>query len=265
VTINKTQIELFEGETETLVATVRPDKATYKQVKWSTSDASIATVESGKVTAIKEGVAIITAGVGDKIAVTAVIVKKDSAVGDVCAKMDDVAFKKYCYDNYDVDHNGKVSKDEAGAVKVINVAFKNIASLNGIEYFSNLERLDCSFNSLTFLDVSKNDKLVSLNCSMNPSLRDIWYGDNISLLDLEFASEGLTSITSKGNASIEGKWGLKRIIYYDYYIDDSFDPEEDYYCDIDEYDPFKPSTDEDCFFTISKGYKSYVFSDAGYW
>ena len=265
VTLNKTQIELFEGETETLVAIVWPDNATYKQVKGSTSDASIATVEDGKVTAIKEGVAIITAGVGDKIAVTAVIVKKDGAVGDVCSKMDDFTFKRYCYDNFDVDHNGRVSKDEAEAVKVINVASCNIASLNGIEYFSNLEKLDCSFNSLTFLDVSQNDKLVSLNCSMNPTLRDIWYGDNISLLDLEFASEGLTSIISKGNASIEGKWGLKRISYYDYYIDDSFDPEEDYYCEIDEYDPFKPSTDEDCFFNISKGYKSYVFSNAGYW
>lgn len=62
VTLNKTELSLTEGDSETLVATVKPDDATDKTVTWSTSDASIATVDSnGKVTAVKEGSVTITA------------------------------------------------------------------------------------------------------------------------------------------------------------------------------------------------------------
>ena len=76
VTLNKTELTLKEGESETLTATVKPDNATDKTVTWSTSDASIATVENGKVTAIKEGTATITAKVGDKSATCKVTVEQ---------------------------------------------------------------------------------------------------------------------------------------------------------------------------------------------
>lgn len=68
VTLNKTELALNEGSSETLVATVKPDDATDKTVTWSTSDAAIATVENGKVTAVKEGSATITAKAGEKTA-----------------------------------------------------------------------------------------------------------------------------------------------------------------------------------------------------
>ena len=77
VTLNKTELTLKEGESETLTATVKPDNATDKTVTWSTSDASIATVDAnGKVTAIKEGTATITAKVGDKSATCKVTVEQ---------------------------------------------------------------------------------------------------------------------------------------------------------------------------------------------
>ena len=61
VTLDKTELALIEGETAELVATVTPDDADNKNVTWSSSDESIATVDqNGKVTAIKEGTAIIT-------------------------------------------------------------------------------------------------------------------------------------------------------------------------------------------------------------
>ncbi|MCI6318800.1 MAG: Ig-like domain-containing protein [Rikenellaceae bacterium] len=62
------------GETVTLSATVNPSNATYKTVTWSSSDASIATVEDGKVTAIKIGTATITAKAGDKTATCSITV-----------------------------------------------------------------------------------------------------------------------------------------------------------------------------------------------
>ena len=69
VTLNKTELELKIGDSETLVATVGPDNATDKSVTWSSSNASVATVDqNGKITAIAVGEASITAKAGEKTA-----------------------------------------------------------------------------------------------------------------------------------------------------------------------------------------------------
>ena len=76
ITLDRTSVELTEGETTTLVATVAPDDATVKMVAWSTSDETIATVADGAVTAVKAGTATITAKAGDKKATCTVTVKE---------------------------------------------------------------------------------------------------------------------------------------------------------------------------------------------
>ncbi|MBR6876276.1 MAG: leucine-rich repeat protein [Bacteroidales bacterium] len=76
VELNKTSFQLKEGDTETLIATVKPDDATDKTVSWSSSDTGIATVDAnGKVTAVKEGSATITARAGDITASCSVTIK----------------------------------------------------------------------------------------------------------------------------------------------------------------------------------------------
>ena len=61
VTLDKTELTLTEGETETLTATVRPDNADNKKVKWSSDKTDVATVDgAGKVTAVKPGEAVVT-------------------------------------------------------------------------------------------------------------------------------------------------------------------------------------------------------------
>ena len=66
VTLNKTSLTLTEGGSETLVATVNPGNATDKSVSWSSSDATVASVDvSGKVTALKAGSATITVMTAD--------------------------------------------------------------------------------------------------------------------------------------------------------------------------------------------------------
>ena len=63
VSLNKSATTLTEGESETLTATITPSNATGdKTVKWSSSNAEVAAVDSnGKVTAKKAGTAVITA------------------------------------------------------------------------------------------------------------------------------------------------------------------------------------------------------------
>ena len=61
VNLNKSSMELTVGEAEKLIATVIPTEASNKIVKWTSSNSDIASVDqTGKVTAISEGTAVIT-------------------------------------------------------------------------------------------------------------------------------------------------------------------------------------------------------------
>lgn len=61
ISLDKTEINLEVGDTSKLTATILPKDATYTDVSWSTSDASVATVENGKITAKGAGTTTITA------------------------------------------------------------------------------------------------------------------------------------------------------------------------------------------------------------
>ena len=66
ISLNKTTASLAKNATVTLKATVKPDNATNKKVIWSSSNSSVAKVDSnGKVTALKRGKAVITAKTAD--------------------------------------------------------------------------------------------------------------------------------------------------------------------------------------------------------
>lgn len=75
ISLNTSELSLLEGTSETLTATVKPDNVADKTVSWTTSDQHIATVDGGRVTAVKAGTATITASCGDKSASCAVTVK----------------------------------------------------------------------------------------------------------------------------------------------------------------------------------------------
>ena len=85
VTLDKSELILTEGDTSSLIATVAPANASNQNVTWSTSDASVATVDAtGKVTAVGNGTAIITATTvdGSKTA-TATITVNISTGGNI--------------------------------------------------------------------------------------------------------------------------------------------------------------------------------------
>lgn len=71
ITLSQTSLELNVDDTETIVATVLPEKA-HQKVNWSSSNETVATVdENGVVTAIEEGTAIITCTATDGSGVSA--------------------------------------------------------------------------------------------------------------------------------------------------------------------------------------------------
>lgn len=73
IELDKTEESVAVGGTVTLTPTVAPANST-DLVEWSTSDATVATVEDGVVTGVKAGNATITAKAGDKTATCAITV-----------------------------------------------------------------------------------------------------------------------------------------------------------------------------------------------
>ena len=102
---------------------------------------------------------------------------------DMTIAFPDEKFRNYLLQNFDTNNNGVLSEEEALQVKEIKVNALGITSLEGIQYFLNLERLYCVNNKLTKLDVSKNIALTHLQCYYN-DLTSIDVTKNLSLTQL---------------------------------------------------------------------------------
>lgn len=87
----------------------------------------------------------------------------------------DPAFESFCLETLDLDGDGRISRYEAERIVRMDCSGWGIASLGEISDFRNLQRLDCSDNELTRLDVGSCPRLVALDCS----------GNSISWLDVE--------------------------------------------------------------------------------
>ena len=106
-----------------------------------------------------------------------------NAEGDeIVAKINKANFPAADFRNYvlaNIDSNGdkKLSKAEAEAVTELMLRTwedkeagrnaYNLSSLKGVEYFTNLEQLECVACKVKTLDVTKNTKLEELDCSEN--------------------------------------------------------------------------------------------------
>ena len=76
ISLDKSEVSLRVGQTQNLVATVLPNNATNKNIRWSSNNESIATVNNGLVTAIAEGSVgiVVTSEDGNKTATCIVTV-----------------------------------------------------------------------------------------------------------------------------------------------------------------------------------------------
>ena len=86
VSLNKSEMTLTEGESETLAATVTPENAENKSIKWSSNNEAVATVDAnGTVTAKSAGTAVITATStnGKSAGCTVTVEKKQIPVTEV--------------------------------------------------------------------------------------------------------------------------------------------------------------------------------------
>ena len=105
IKLNKTSIELEQGQSDTLTATLEPADAT-DEIAWKSSDKSIAVVESGVVAAVSPGTATITASAGTLSATCEVVVKGPVPEGSV-----DLGLSVY-WATCNLSENGFVSSPE---------------------------------------------------------------------------------------------------------------------------------------------------------
>ena len=85
-----------------------------------------------------------------------------------------------------------------GSEKSLN---EKIADLSGIEYFSALTHLDCSYNILTELDLPQNTRLEHLASSYN-QLTSVNLSNNINLSYLDVSTNQLTSLDFSQNPKL---------------------------------------------------------------
>ena len=128
----------------------------------------------------------------------------------------DPAFREFCIDKGYADADGYLFIDKAAAVTGTldvkkQLGDNRITSLAGIEYFTNITGLNCNYNALTTLDMSKNTKLKTLECrgnnlttlevSANTKLQTLDCGSTSSLgqLDVTRNTELVTLICDGNN------------------------------------------------------------------
>ncbi|MBQ9463107.1 MAG: hypothetical protein IJU68_05555 [Bacteroidales bacterium] len=113
----------------------------------------------------------------------------------------DANFKAYCLENFDANGDGVVSYAEAESVTTIKCYKKEISSLEGLQYFTSLDTLWCSENSIASLDVSHNTALSNLSCGWN-QLSSLDLSNNTQLTTLRCQSNNLSTLDVSNNAAL---------------------------------------------------------------
>lgn len=102
----------------------------------------------------------------------------------------------------DTNGDGEIQQSEAQLIPNLNLSSANITSLEGLQYFTNLQSLRCDDNSLTSIDVTSLTQLAGLSCRNNQltSLNVVGLA-NMTFLEVPFNQ--LTSIDLTGLVALQ--------------------------------------------------------------
>ena len=118
------------------------------------------------------------------------------------ANFPDANFRTYISNETGVSMGGIISDAALASVTWFSVSYKEISSLQGIEYFTELKQLYCSNNKITSLDLSKNTKLTKLECDRN-QLTSLDVSKNTALYELHCVRNQLTSLDVSKNVELK--------------------------------------------------------------
>lgn len=98
--------------------------------------------------------------------------------------------------------NGTILNSDAVGVYYLNVSNQYIQDLSGIEAFTSLKKLNCSYNLLSSLNISQNSHLEELNANDN-NINSIDLSQNTKLHKVQISANQLTAIDVSVNFSLE--------------------------------------------------------------
>ena len=102
---------------------------------------------------------------------------------------------------YDDVLDGYVLTSNVDTIEILNLAFRGISDLTGIEDFVELTFLDCQSNYLTEIDLSQNTNLIKFQCFGN-QLIELDISHNTNLSELYCSSNQLTSLDVSQNPDL---------------------------------------------------------------
>lgn len=131
----------------------------------------------------------------------------------------DSIFRNYV-SSFDLDSNGALSYSEIAQVYEMNLSGLGISDFTGIEFFTELTDMNCSFNPIINLDVSHNNKLTNFIC----------YGCSIeldSVMCSGFTIDGLdiSKVSNPQEMTVEGSSFVpgNKIMHYTYNCGKNYD------------------------------------------
>ena len=114
----------------------------------------------------------------------------------------DATFRSYLLSQYP---SGTITTAQLNARDTLNLAYKGISNMTGVQYFTQLKRLDLYSNNLTSIDVSANTKLIYLNLGYN-KLTSINVASNTVLQELYLQNNQLTTVSVNNHSSLRTLW-----------------------------------------------------------
>lgn len=120
----------------------------------------------------------------------------------------DSVFRDYLRNEFDTDGDNRIYTN---SINEISVSLLGIKSLKGIESFPNLEKLICSVNNITNLDLQNNKNLKYLDCSVN-QLNSLDLSNNTELEFLECSMNNLEILNLNNQSKLKELFAKENII-----------------------------------------------------
>ncbi|CAM4398592.1 T9SS type A sorting domain-containing protein [Flavobacterium terrigena] len=106
----------------------------------------------------------------------------------------------------DTDNDNEIQLSEALAVTRLLVFGQNISNLSGIENFTNLQKLDCTNNNLTFINFQNNNIITTLFCDNN-QITNLVLNNLPNLTNFSCSSNLIQSLDLSTTGFVQGNFG----------------------------------------------------------